>query len=370
MRASAAIAKGGKGGCGPRAGLATRAPVLSESYPDVQVSTLGLYGDAEVRRLLRRALRDAWPAVRRFGWQAGAVCELDPENRDVGYTSEDGTIFVKVRDPGKGNGRFYNYSFVLATLLHELTHLSVLGHGKAFYLQLVEAIGQCGAEPATRREVRMHVCAELLNAVCENDARRARAVLAVLPEAVACKMPGAGQQLPLEYAAHHGRVALTKLLIEARAEVDATCNSSGMPPLMRAAARGNKRTARVLLEAGAMSGQAADALALLEQGDRESSVSCTASFAGAGCSSSSCCRGATVGGGQSEQPCAVKQSLPEGAPRRTSSLPALPMVLPVSSSRLQQLLEARSGKSRGVRVAHSAGAVAGRLSMLSGSLAL
>ena len=32
-------------------------------------------------------------------------------------------------------------------------------------------------------QVHIHVCSELLNAVCENDARRARALLAVLPEA-------------------------------------------------------------------------------------------------------------------------------------------------------------------------------------------
>ena len=31
-------------------------------------------------------------------------------------------------------------------------------------------------------KVHSHVCAELLNAVCENDARRAKALLAVLPE--------------------------------------------------------------------------------------------------------------------------------------------------------------------------------------------
>ena len=32
-------------------------------------------------------------------------------------------------------------------------------------------------------KVHIHVCSELLNAVCENDAHRARALLAVLPEA-------------------------------------------------------------------------------------------------------------------------------------------------------------------------------------------
>lgn len=350
-----------------------RASGLVESYPEVQVSSLGLYGDGEVRRLLRRALRDAWPAARHFGWQVGSVCELDPENRDVGYTSEDGTIYVKVRDPGKGNSRFYNYSFVLATLLHEMTHLSVLGHGKAFYRQLVEAVAQCGAEPTLKREVRTHVSAELLNAVCENDARRAKAVLSVMPEAVACRMPGAKQQLPLEYAAHHGRVALTKLLIEARAEVDATCSNGGVPPLMRAAARGNKRTAKVLLAAGAMSGQAADAMALLEQGQHGSAALCAAYSAGAGCGAACCdsaAGSAASSSGLSEQPSAAKHALPDGAPRRASSLPALPTVLPVSAAGLQQLLQARGGKGRAVRVAGGAKSMAGRVSMLSGSLAL
>lgn len=47
-----------------------------------------------------------------------------------------------------------------------------------------------GAVPALRREVRTHVYAELLNAVCDNDARRARALLAVFPEAVLCTRQG------------------------------------------------------------------------------------------------------------------------------------------------------------------------------------
>lgn len=224
-----------------------------QDYPEVQISSLGLAGDGEVRRLLRRALRDAWPAARRFGWRVENLCELEPKDGDVGYTAKDGTLFVKVRNPRKG-GQFYPYSFVLATLLHELTHLSILGHGKAFYRRLAEATTECGAEPAIRREVRSHVCGELLNAVCENDARRAKALLAVLPEAARCRPPpGLGSQLPLEYAAHHGRVALTKLLLEAKADADAS--SVDVPPLARAAAQGNSKTMKVLLEAGAQRGR-------------------------------------------------------------------------------------------------------------------
>lgn len=97
-----------------------------------------------------------------------------------GYNDSDGSIYVKVREPLKP--QMYSYSFILATLLHELTHLSFEGHGRAFYRRLAEATSAL-AEPATRREVHSHVCAELLNAVCENDARRARALLSVLPEA-------------------------------------------------------------------------------------------------------------------------------------------------------------------------------------------
>jgi len=216
---------------------------------------LGLAGDREARRILRHALRDAWPAARKFQWRLQSLCELDPKDNDVGYSAEDGNLFVKVRDPLAG-GQFYSYSFILATLLHELSHLSFLGHGKAFYRCLAEAANACGAEPAVRREVHSHVCGELLNAVCENDARRAKALLAVMPEAARCRPAGPGQQTPLEYAAHHGRVALTKLLIQAKADPDSCCGASGMPPLARAAAQGNSKTMRVLLEAGAMRGRA------------------------------------------------------------------------------------------------------------------
>lgn len=218
---------------------------------EAKIATLGLPGDAEVRTLLRRALRDSELAAQRFGWHVASLCELPRNDDDVGYTEKDGTIFVKVRDPsvaGGGNRRtaLYAYSFVLATLLHELVHLSHLGHGKAFYRCLSTALSVCGAEAYVRREARAHVCAELLNAVCDNDARRARALLAVMPEAAVRQLPG-NSQLPLEYAAHHGRVALTKLLLEARAD-PALCSGA---PLARAAANGNAKTAALLLAARA-----------------------------------------------------------------------------------------------------------------------
>lgn len=228
---------------------------------EAKITTLGLAGDTDVRSLLRRALRDAEPAAQRFGWHVVSLCELPRDDDDVGYTEKDGTIFVKVRDPtvtGGGNRRahLYAYSFVLATLLHELVHLSHLGHGKAFYRCLSAALTACGAEAYVRREARAHVCAELLNAVCDNDARRARALLAVMPEAAVCRRPGAtNSQMPLEYAAHHGRVALTRLLLEARAD-PAMCSGtvpggSSVAPLARAAANGNTKTAALLLAAGA-----------------------------------------------------------------------------------------------------------------------
>jgi len=218
---------------------------------EAKLTTLGLPGDAEVRTLLRRALRDSELAAQRFGWHVVSLCELPRGDDDVGYTEKDGTIFVKVRDPSVlegGNRRtaLYSYSFVLATLLHELVHLSHLGHGKAFYRCLSTALSVCGAESYVRREARAHVCAELLNAVCDNDARRARALLAVMPEAAVRRLPG-NSQLPLEYAAHHGRVALTKLLLEARADPE-VCSGA---PLARAAANGNAKTAALLLAARA-----------------------------------------------------------------------------------------------------------------------
>lgn len=220
-----------------------------QNLQEACIQSLGLEDDQKARRLLRRALRDAAPAAERFQWQVNSIRELQPDDKDVGYSSEEGDLFIKVRDQ---KGDFFSYSFVLATLLHELSHLSVLGHGRAFYRRLADAAAACGAEPCVRREVRAHICAELLNAICDNDPRRAKALLAVLPEAVVNRQPGAANgQLPLEYAAHHGRVAITRLLIEAGARVDACAESGGIPPLQRAASRGNARTARVLLDAGA-----------------------------------------------------------------------------------------------------------------------
>jgi len=218
---------------------------------------LGLAGDVEARYLIRQALRDSEPAAKRFGWCLLSLCELPPDDNDVGYTAEDGTIFVKVRDPTamEGKRRFYSYSFVLATVVHELVHLTHLGHGKTFYRCLSAALSACGIEAGVRREARAHVCAELLNAVCDNDARRARALLAVMPEAAVCRRPGAkSSQMPLEYAAHHGRVALTKLLLEARADpalCSATGTTLGVAPVARAAAQGNAKTVALLLAARA-----------------------------------------------------------------------------------------------------------------------
>jgi len=246
-------------------GMAPTASESSSKLPAVgvveaKISTLGLPGDLEVRNLLRRALRDAEPAAQKMGWRVTSLCELPRDDDDVGYTEKDGTIFVKVRDPAMTGGArrtlsLYSYSFVLATLLHELAHLSHLGHGKAFYRTLSAALSACGAEAYVRREARHHVCAELLNAVCDNDARRARALLAVMPEAANDRRIGAvNSQLPLEYAAHHGRVAITKLLLEARAD-PALCGGpttgGGVAPLARAAANGNAKTAALLLAARA-----------------------------------------------------------------------------------------------------------------------
>jgi hypothetical protein len=225
---------------------------------DAHIASLPLPREAEARRLLRRALRDADPAAQRFGWQISSISELTPDDSDVGYTGKDGTIFVKVREPtsqegSRSNSSFYAYPFVLATLVHELVHLSHLGHGKNFYRCLSAALAACGAESWVRREARTHVCGELLNAVCDNDARRARALLTVMPEAAICPRPSG--QLPLEYAAHHGRVALTRLLLEARAD-PTPCNNSfakggGMAPLERAAVNGNAKTVALLLAARA-----------------------------------------------------------------------------------------------------------------------
>jgi len=234
---------------------------LGVGVAEARMTTLALPGEAEARRLLRRALRDSEPAARRFGWRISCVCELPSCDGDVGYTGKDGTIFVKVRDPsaseGGGAACFYSYAFLLATLLHELVHLSHLGHGKKFYRCLSAALAACAAESWVRREARTHVCAELVNAICDNDARRARALLAIMPEAASCRQPGV--QLPLEYAAHHGRVALTRLLLEARADPTPCSSHSGKPgsmaPLARAAVNGNAKTAALLLAARANVGE-------------------------------------------------------------------------------------------------------------------
>eukprot|EP00928_Gymnodinium_smaydae_P058218 TRINITY_DN41439_c0_g1_i1.p1 TRINITY_DN41439_c0_g1~~TRINITY_DN41439_c0_g1_i1.p1 ORF type:complete len:349 (+),score=45.19 TRINITY_DN41439_c0_g1_i1:100-1146(+) len=224
-----------------------------------KIVTLGLKWDFQAKHLIVRAVQDAAPAARRFAWRCESVNELAPDDLDVGYTAEDGKIYIKLRDPT--NDVFYPYSFILATMLHEFSHLSHLGHGKNFYRCLADAVDISVAEPSLRRDVRACVCAELLNAVCDNDQRRAKALLTVLPEAAQsrCRRPGAGcSQLPLEYAAHHGRVALTKILLKAKAQVDATCGAGSMAPLLRAAARGNKKTTMILLAARADAPSACD----------------------------------------------------------------------------------------------------------------
>lgn len=234
---------------------------IGGSVAEARITTLALPGEAEAHRLLRRALRDSESSAQRFGWRVSRVCELPSSDGDVGYTGKDGTIFVKVRNPsaneGSGTGCFYSYPFVLATLLHELVHLSHLGHGKNFYRCLCTALMACGAESWVRREARTHVCAELINAICDNDARRARALLAIMPEAASCRRPGV--QLPLEYAAHHGRVALTRLLLEARADptpqIGYVAKPGCMAPLARAAVNGNAKTAALLLAARANVGE-------------------------------------------------------------------------------------------------------------------
>ena len=45
-------------------------------------------GDRVVRRVLRRALRDAWPLVQRFGWRLLRLCELAALDEHVGAVVE------------------------------------------------------------------------------------------------------------------------------------------------------------------------------------------------------------------------------------------------------------------------------------------
>jgi len=263
---------------------------------------------------------------------------------------EDGTLFVKVRNPvANGTKRpFYEYSFVLATMLHELTHLSVLGHGKAFYTRLLEGLTHSGAEPSIRRESRAHICAELVNAVCENDTRRAKALLAVLPEAAQCRLPGPQRQLPLEYAAHHGRVAITKLLLHARAEADVSPDGKSVPALQRAEARGNRKTAQVLLDAGATrlsstpsTVEALQSPATGTTGSRDRHNSSGRSSGNRSSSNSSLHARANVGRGR--------------GPKRSESVPTLPAVVPMSCTMLQQMLEARGNRGSGVRASGGTG---------------
>lgn len=334
-----------EGGKATRSAAAASDLWPAHMYPDAHISSLGLDGDAEARRLLRQALRDSWPAAKHFGWKVGSLCEMEPHDKEVGYSAEDGTLFVKVRDPARIAGRFYSYGFILATLLHELTHFSILGHGKAFYRRLVEAVSVCGADFSVRHEVRRHICGELLNAICDNDARRARALLTVLPEAVACRSR-VGSQLPLEYAAHHGRVALTKLLLKAKADPDSASQTGGVPPLARAAARGNCKTAQLLLEAGAVRGR--DALKSV------GSLILTPTAPQEGTDD----RPELVG------PKSCRER-PRGAkPRRSESLPALASRAPSA----QSLLAATPETSPAGQLL--SGKAARRLVTLSGSLAL
>merc|ERR1712224_419895 len=127
-------------------------------------------------------------------------------------------------------------------------HLTHEGHGTQFYKLLLMTVHECCVGQRLK-QILSHVHSEVLNAVCDDDRTRVRALLKAAPICANAKMPGC-KQTPLTYAASYGRVSLAKQLLAARAEANAT-DARGISPLMWAAEAGNLKVAAALLSARA-----------------------------------------------------------------------------------------------------------------------
>jgi hypothetical protein len=85
--------------------------------------------------LLKRLKKDTDPIVKKRNWVIRHIKEFYPkDNRLLGMNERCGsitTIFIRLRHPESDS--FMEYDSLLETMLHELTHMEVAPHNKAFF---------------------------------------------------------------------------------------------------------------------------------------------------------------------------------------------------------------------------------------------
>ncbi|XP_002962564.2 DNA-dependent metalloprotease WSS1 [Selaginella moellendorffii] len=121
--------------------MAGRAP---DECKVCEIKTLGLENDGEAKRLLRAVAAQVQPIMRRRRWRVGVLSEFRPRNPSLLGLNVNGGREIKIRLRRHGrDSEFYEYDFVLGTMLHELTHIGRGPHDAKFYKLLDEVTKEC-----------------------------------------------------------------------------------------------------------------------------------------------------------------------------------------------------------------------------------
>lgn len=113
-------------------------------------------GSHDAWAVLARAVEQAASSVKRRGWQLREVLEMPLQGVSrcgfqlQGYNPDNGRLLVCMKGcRGVSAGSHAGpYKEILATLLHELVHFEILGHGPAFYKEYSALVNEvCGDDP-------------------------------------------------------------------------------------------------------------------------------------------------------------------------------------------------------------------------------
>lgn len=106
--------------------------------------------DDQVKCLLLKACRHVEPVMKRRNWKVHIVKEFLPKSHNLQGLNENRgeTISIRVRQTGiGGESDFHSYEYIVGTLLHELVHIEIGPHNKAFHKVLDEIQTECEQLP-------------------------------------------------------------------------------------------------------------------------------------------------------------------------------------------------------------------------------
>ncbi|KAK9804047.1 hypothetical protein WJX73_008674 [Symbiochloris irregularis] len=109
-----------------------------DHYNFARITVLKQQGSEEAMALLKKAAHQVQPIMIRHKWSVPVLAEFSPRNPGLlgvnQYESGSGTgaIRLRLRRPTQ-NSVFYDFDFILGTLLHEMSHIVHQHHKEPFW---------------------------------------------------------------------------------------------------------------------------------------------------------------------------------------------------------------------------------------------